>query len=87
MSYNECESCLLGKITKSPFIRHNERATKLLDIIHNDVCRPLTMQVRNKYSYLVTFTNDLSKYCYVYPIKHKSECFENFKQLKSEVEK
>lgn len=45
------------------------------------------MQVRNKYSYLVTFTNDLSKYCYVYPIKHKSECFENFKQLKSEVEK
>ena len=39
-SYDTCESCLLGKMTKDPFTRHNERANELLDLIHTDVCGP-----------------------------------------------
>lgn len=42
-SYEVCKSCLLGKMTKSPFTGHNERATELLGIIHSDVCGPLTV--------------------------------------------
>ena len=39
-SYDACESCLLGKMTKAPFTGRSERATDLLGIIHSDVCEP-----------------------------------------------
>ena len=36
------ESCLMGKMTKSPFFEHGERATELLGLIQSDVCGPMT---------------------------------------------
>ncbi|GKE31977.1 retrotransposon protein, putative, ty1-copia subclass, partial [Tanacetum coccineum] len=35
-----CESCLLGKMTKSPFTGSCERGEGLLDLVHMDVCGP-----------------------------------------------
>ena len=32
-----CKSCLLGKMTKSPFTEKGERASNVLDLIHTDV--------------------------------------------------
>nr|GFB30588.1 retrotransposon protein, putative, Ty1-copia subclass [Tanacetum cinerariifolium] len=37
-------------------------------------------------SYLVTFTDDFSRYGYVYLLKHKRELFETFKVFQKEVE-
>ena len=34
----------------------------------------------------ISFTNDYSRYGYVYLIKHKSEAIEKFKEYKTEVE-
>ena len=39
------------------------------------------------YNYFIIFTDYLSRYKYVYLIKHKSEAFEKFKKFRSEVEK
>ena len=36
--------------------------------------------------YFLTFTDDLSRYGYIYLMKHKSETFEKFKEFQSEVE-
>ena len=63
-----------------------ERATDLLGIIHTDVCGPMSISTRNGYRYFVTFTDDLSRYGYIYLMKHKSETFEKFKEFQSEVE-
>jgi hypothetical protein len=41
---------------------------------------------RNGYSYFITFTDDYSRYGYVYLMRHKSESFEKFKEFKAEVE-
>ena len=38
------------------------------------------------FSYFVTFTDDLSRYDYVYLMRHKSEAFEEFKEFKNEVQ-
>ena len=38
-SFDACEPCLLGKMTKTPFFRTMERATDLLEIIHTDTSR------------------------------------------------
>ncbi|GJY04173.1 retrotransposon protein, putative, ty1-copia subclass, partial [Tanacetum coccineum] len=40
-SYDKCESCISGKMTKKPFNNNIERATDLLGLIHTDVCGPL----------------------------------------------
>ena len=63
-----------------------ERADDLLDIIHIDVCDPMSIEARGGYRYFLTFTNDLSRYGYIYLMKHKSETFEKFKEFQSEVE-
>ena len=73
-------------MTKSPFSGHNERATKLLGIIHTDVCGPMSIQARGGYLYFITFTDDYSRYGYVYLMRHKSESFEKFKDFRQEVQ-
>ena len=86
-SYPTCESCLLGKMTKSPFSGHGERAADLLGLVHTDVCGPMSTQAMGGFSYFITFIDDRSRFGYVYLMKHKSEAFEKFKEYKNEVEK
>ena len=85
-SFETCESCLLGKITKAPFARHSERASDLLGLIHTDVCGPISSIARGGYQYFITFIDDFSRYGYIYLLRHKSESFEKFKLLKNEVQ-
>ena len=85
-SFEMCEQCLMGKMTKTPFSRTMKRATDLLEIIHTDLCGPMSVEARGGYRYVLTFTDDLSRYGYVYLMKHKSETFEKFKEFQSEVE-
>ena len=83
-SLDACEPCLMGKMTKTPFSGTMERAIDLLEIIHTDVCGPMSVEARGGYRYFLTFTDDLSKYGYIYLMKHKSGTFEKFKELISE---
>ena len=55
-SFDACEPCLLGKMTKTPFFGTMERATNLLEIIHSDVCDPMSVDARGKYRYFLNFT-------------------------------
>ena len=85
-SYETCEACLLGKMTKTPFTGFPERAVDLLELIHTDVCGPMSTTARGGFQYFITFTDDFSRYGYVYLMRHKSETFEKFKEFQSEVE-
>ena len=85
-SLDACEPCLMGKMTKTPFSGTTERATNLLEIIHTDVCGPMSVKARGGYSYFLTFTYDFSRYGYIYLMKHKSKTFEKFKEFQSEME-
>ena len=73
-------------MTKKPFTKIGERAKEPLELIHSDVCGPLQVQARGAYTYFVTFTDDLSRYGYVYLMRHKSETLDKFKEFKNEVE-
>ena len=46
----------------------------------------MSIKARGGYRYFLTFTNDLSRYEYIYLMKHKSGTFEKFKEFQSEVE-
>ena len=82
-----CEPCLQGKMTKRPFNGKPERCTDTLDLKHTVVCGPLSVRTRNQHVYFITFTDDFSRYGYVYLMRHKSESFEKFKEFRQEVEK
>ena len=75
-----------GQETKTPFSGTMERANDLLEIIHTDVCGPMSVEALGGYRYFLTFTDDLSRYGYIYLMKHKFETFEKFKEFQSEVE-
>ncbi|KAL0448776.1 UNVERIFIED_CONTAM: hypothetical protein Slati_1434000 [Sesamum latifolium] len=70
-----CESCLKGKMTKKPFVGQSAIANGLLDLVHTDVCGPLSIPAREGFSYFITFTDDHSRYGYVYLMRYKSEAF------------
>ena len=81
-----CEPCLIGKMTKKPFKKKGVRSKVLLELIHSDVCGPMSTSARDGFRYFITFTDDCSRYGYVYLMKNKSESFEKFKEIKNEVE-
>jgi len=45
-SIETCESCLLGKMTKAPFVGQSERASELLGLVHTDVYGPMNSTAR-----------------------------------------
>lgn len=53
-----CESCLIGKMTKAPFKKKGIRAKDLLELIHSDVCGPMSISARDGYRYFITFIDD-----------------------------
>nr|GEX01497.1 retrotransposon protein, putative, Ty1-copia subclass [Tanacetum cinerariifolium] len=85
-SLGKCVSCMSGKMVRKPYSHQVERAKDLLGLIHIDVCGPFRIVSRQGASYFVTFTDDFSRYGYVYVLKHKHEVFETFKVFKMEVE-
>nr|GEW36261.1 retrotransposon protein, putative, Ty1-copia subclass [Tanacetum cinerariifolium] len=84
--FEKCISCMSGKMAQRPYTHQVERAKDLLGLIHTDVCGPFRIVSRQGASYFVTFTNDFSRYSYVYLLNHKHEVFETFKVFQKVVE-
>lgn len=74
-----CEPCLLGKMTKQPFNKSGYRAKKPLELVHTDVCEPITPISRDGHKYFPTFIDDHTHFVMVYLISEKSEIFEKFR--------
>nr|GEW76497.1 cysteine-rich receptor-like protein kinase 2 [Tanacetum cinerariifolium] len=85
-AFKKCVLCMSGKMARKPYSHQVERAKDLLGLIHTDVCGPFKIVSRQGASYFVTFTDDFSRYGYVYLLKHKHEVFETFKVFQKEVE-
>ncbi|KAL8089042.1 hypothetical protein AgCh_038706 [Apium graveolens] len=84
-SKHKCETCVEEKLTRSSFKRV-ERNTKVLDLIHSDICDLKFAPTRGGNKYFITFIDDCTKYCYVYLLKSKDEAIDKFKIYKEEVE-
>ncbi|GLU18737.1 hypothetical protein SLE2022_350210 [Rubroshorea leprosula] len=80
-----CEGCLLGKQSRKSFPKQSQsRATRPLQLVHTDVCGPITPCSFGKNKYFLLFIDDYSRKTWVYFLKKKSEvlkCFQNFKAL------
>ena len=50
------------------------------------MCGPFLTTIRNGHRYFITFTNDYSRYGYIYLIRDKSESLDTFEIFEVEVE-
>lgn len=72
-----CEPCVAGKQTRKPFPERNEkRSSRVLELIHSDVCGPVTPVGVGGVNYFVTFIDDWSHFTMTFLMKNKSEVFE-----------
>nr|GEV72040.1 retrotransposon protein, putative, Ty1-copia subclass [Tanacetum cinerariifolium] len=65
-SFDQCVSCLSGKMPRKSFPHRPERATDLLGIIHTDMCGPLRHVSRQGAGYFITFNDDYSRYYFYF---------------------
>lgn len=81
-----CITCLEAKQTRLPFKNKGIGATKLLQLVHSDVCGPMETESLGGAKYFLTFTDDYSKKVFVYFLQKKSEVINKLKEFKKYVE-
>ena len=74
-----CKGCALGKNTKKLFSRSNNRSKGILDLIHSDICGPMSSPSLSGYLY-----NDHSQKSW---IKEFKALIENHTGIKTEFPK
>ena len=76
-----CEGCIMGKHrTKYPKGKA-QRATEPFELVHSDVCGPMSVNSIGGSRYFVTSTDDYTRYTYIYFVKHKNEVLAKFKEF------
>lgn len=82
----QCVVCSMGKQARKPFNDIGTRAGGILDLIHSDVCGPMSVQSHSHARYYVTFIDDHSRKVFVSMLKSKGEVFSKFVEFKQLVE-
>lgn len=83
-----CEACIQGKQAALAFPKGiARRAKQLLELVHSDVCGPMSVDSCGGARYFVTFKDDHSRKTFGYLIKRKSEIMSCFIKFKNFVEK
>lgn len=83
-----CIGCLKGKQHREIMPRKATwRAEARLELIHADICGPISPMSHGQKRYLICFIDDFSRKSWVYFIAYKSDAFSTFKQFKSRVER
>ena len=81
-----CEPCLAGKLNAAPFLPSQNRAPRVLYLIHPDVHGPLPVRTPSGYCYWVTFLDDKPILKAVLLLKSKGEADAAFRQFKAWAE-
>ena len=80
--------CVWKSCTNCPFPNSGaKRADEPLGLAHNDSCGKITPKSAGGAEYFLTFTDDKTRYVWVYALKQKGEVFSKFCEWKALVEK
>ena len=82
-----CESCIGRKQHRSPFDSSERQTGDLLELVHSDVCGKISDKSIKGAQYFLTFTDEKSRYSWVYIIKTKDQVVQCFLEWKALVEK
>ncbi|KAL0313353.1 UNVERIFIED_CONTAM: Retrovirus-related Pol polyprotein from transposon TNT 1-94 [Sesamum radiatum] len=83
-----CNDCINGKQHRDPISKKsNWRASQKLELIHADICGPITPISNSNKRYILLFIDDYIEKLGVHFLTEKSEAFNSFKCFKTMVEK
>lgn len=82
-----CTDCIIGKHHRDPIPKKSSwRASQVLDLIHADICGPITPISNSNKRYTLCFIDDFSRKSWMYYLVEKSEALFHFKCFKKMVE-
>lgn len=83
-----CRACLEGKQHRDKFPKEaTTRATVPLELVHSDICGPMSTNTFAGSRYSLLFIDDYSRMTWVYCLAKKSQAFDKFKEWRAKVEK
>ena len=83
-----CKACTQGKLHRCSFpTRGATRASEPLGLVHSDLCRKINTKSCSGAECFLTFKDDKTRYVWVYPLKQKSDVFNQFLEWKAAVKK
>ncbi|CAA7024669.1 unnamed protein product [Microthlaspi erraticum] len=84
----KCVSCLVGKQHRESIPKKSMwRSSRRLQLIHSDLCGPISPASISDKKYILTFIDDYSRKVWIYFLSNKSETFVLFTRFKSLVER
>jgi transposase InsO family protein len=81
-----CKGCALVKNSKTAFPSNEHKSRGILDLVHSDVCGPMSSTLLTSNIYYVSFIDDSSRKAWIYFMKTKDELFSKFQVFKAIVE-
>ena len=72
-------------MTKRPFNFIGVKVPQCLELVHIDMFRPFNAQACGEYEYFIAFTDDYSRYSYVYLMHRKFDALDQSKEFKVEL--
>lgn len=83
-----CDACIKGKHTRSSFKSKLHISTsKPLELLHMDLCGPVTLQSRSGKQYILVIVDDYSRYTWVMFLVHKNESFHVFSVFATKIQR
>ncbi|KAL9993337.1 putative RNA-directed DNA polymerase [Helianthus debilis subsp. tardiflorus] len=82
-----CDSCSIGKSTKLHLSSSENKSSHVLDLVFCDVWGPAPVPSFDGHNYFLLCVDYFSKFMWLFPLKHKSDVFETFKQFVTMAER
>lgn len=80
-----CESCIAGKQTRLPHKQQRPKTKRVLELIHSDVCGPISPTTWDDKKYFLTLIDDYTHFTVIYLLETKSEVTKYFKEYEALV--
>jgi transposase InsO family protein len=82
-----CDGCLVGKQRRASFLQQaKRRATGLLDLVHGDLCGPITPATPAGRRYFLLLVDDLSRFMWLTLLTTKDQAATAIKRFKAGAE-
>jgi transposase InsO family protein len=82
-----CDGCTLGKQHRHPFPQASTfRARRALELVHTDLCGPITPLTAGARKYFILVVNDCTRYMWLELLRTKDEALSFFKKVKAAAE-
>lgn len=64
-----CKGCVLGKNLKTPFHHSEHKSKSILELIHTDLCGPMSVTSLGEYSYCIIYVHNYFGKTWIYFLK------------------